>query len=180
MWKREFQIKEVKIINQSKLINNKAEEWKNLSTEANSFIDAMLKVDQSKRLSIADAIKHPWIQKYCIKRRLSDTKLLEIYKNIVSFKVDPKYFFQQATLAFMVHHLLSREDQDDVRKLFFYIDKNGDGRMAYSEIIEGFKKLINVNEKELLRCFKFIDQAKTGDIEYEGKILIIIYIIRIC
>lgn len=128
----------------------------------------MLKVDPTKRPSVADAIKHPWIQKYCVKRKLEDSKLIELYKNITSFKVDPKYFFQQATLAYMVHHLTSREETDEIRKLFFFIDKNGDGRMAYSEIVDGFKKMMNVNEKDLLRVFKFIDQGKTGNIEFEG------------
>ena len=128
----------------------------------------MLKVDPTKRLSISEALKHPWIQKFCIKRKISDIKLIEFYKNIISFKVDPKYFFQHATLAFMVHHLTTTEQIDEIRRLFFYIDKNGDGRMAYNEIVDGFKKLMNVNEKDLLRVFKFIDQAKTGNIEFEG------------
>ena len=68
----------------------------------------------------------------------------------------------------MVHHLSNKDETDEIRKLFFYIDKNGDGRMGYSEIVEGFKKIINVNEKDLLRVFKYIDQAKTGNIEFEG------------
>jgi calcium-dependent protein kinase len=128
----------------------------------------MLKVDPSKRLSISEALLHPWIQKFCIKRNIPDIKIHEFYKNIISFKVDNKYFFQHATLAFMVHHLTTREEVDDIRKLFFYIDKNGDGRIGLNEVINGFKKMINVNEKDLLRVFKFIDQGKTGFVEYEG------------
>ena len=139
-----------------------------LSPEANSFVESMLKIDPTKRLSIPEALKHPWIQKFCIKRRVSDLKLKEFYKNIISFKVDNKYFFQHATLAFMIHHLTTKEESDDIRKMFFFIDKNGDGRMGYNEVVDGFKKLMNVNEKDLLRVFKFIDQGKTGNIEYEG------------
>lgn len=126
-------------------------------------------MDPGKRISIQEAIKHPWIQKYCVRRKPTEEKVMEFYRNITSFKVDPKYFFQHATLAFMVHHLSTKEETDEIRKLFFYIDKNGDGRMAYNEIVDGFKKIIPVNEKDLLRVFKYIDQAKTGNIEFEGK-----------
>jgi len=128
----------------------------------------MLKMDPGKRISVQEAIKHPWIQKYCAKRKPPEEKVMEFYRNITSFKVDPKYFFQHATLAYMVHHLSTKEETDEIRKLFFYIDKNGDGRMAYSEIVDGFKRIIPVNEKDLLRVFKYIDQAKTGNIEFEG------------
>lgn len=140
-------------------------------------------MDPAKRISIEEAIKHPWIKKYCIKKRLPEDKVQEFYKNITSFKIDPKYFFQHATLAFMVHHLSTKEETDEIRKMFFYIDGNGDGRMAYSEIVDGFKKLIPVNEKDLLRVFKYIDQAKTGSIEFEGKkiyIFLILEFVRAC
>lgn len=147
------------------------EEWRNVSPEANHLIDLMLKVDPNKRISIADCIKHPWFQKYLIKHRLNDDKLSEYYRNIVSFKIDPKYFFQQATLAYMVHHLTSKEDVDEIRKFFSFLDKNADGKMSYQEVADGFKKVQSVNEKDLFKVFKYIDQGKTGYIEYEGKII---------
>jgi calcium-dependent protein kinase len=128
----------------------------------------MLKVDPHKRISVADAIKHPWFQKYLIRHKLPEEKVSEFYKNIVSFKIDPKYFFQQATLAYMVHHITTKEEVDEIRKFYSFLDKNGDGKMAYSEIADGIKKVINVNEKDLLKVFKYIDQGKTGYIEYEG------------
>ena len=131
----------------------------------------MLKPDVNKRLSIQDSIKHPWFSKYLIKKKLSDDKMNEFYRSMITFKTEPKYFFQQATIAYMVHHITTREDIDDIRKFFIYIDKNGDGKMSYSEIIDGMKMCINIeNEKHLLRVFKFIDQGKAGYIEYEGKL----------
>jgi hypothetical protein len=100
----------------------------------------MLKSDPGKRISVEEALNHPWFKKFCIKRRLPAEKVQEFYKNITSFKIDPQYFFQQATLAFMVHHLSNKEEVDPIRRMFFYIDVNGDGRMGYSEIVDGFKK----------------------------------------
>jgi calcium-dependent protein kinase len=130
----------------------------------------MLKMDPNKRISVGEAIKHPWFQKYYIRQKLPTEKVMEFYRNITSFKIDSKFFFQHATLAYMIHHITSKQDVDEIRKFFAYIDKNGDGRMSYNEVIEGFKKIIPVQEKELLRVFKYMDQGKTGFIEYEGKI----------
>lgn len=39
--------------------------------------------------------------------------------------------------------------------------------MEYKEICNGFKNYINIDEKLLTKAFKFIDQGKTGCLEYE-------------
>jgi Ca2+-binding EF-hand superfamily protein len=127
-------------------------------------------MDANKRPAASEAIKHPWFKQWLYRHEISTEKINEYYQNIISFKIDSKFFFQQATLAYMVHHLTKKEDLDDIRKFYQFLDKNGDGKMAYSEIVEGFKEVMSaVNEKELMKVFKYIDQAKTGCIEYEGK-----------
>jgi calcium-dependent protein kinase len=143
------------------------DEWRHISPEAQSLCDMLLKLDPGRRISVGDAIKHPWFQKYLIKQRLSMEKYNELYRNIISFKIDPKYFFQQATIAYMVHHIAKKEDVDEIRKFYSYLDVNGDGKMAYNEIVDGIKKVTAVNEKDVLRIFKYVDQAKSGYIEYE-------------
>ena len=150
------------------IILNIDEEWKNISAEASALVDLMLKNEINKRISVQDAIKHPWFSKYLVRKKLPEEKMNAFYRSMIDFKTDTKYFFQQATLAYMVHHMTNKEDTDDIRKFFAQIDKNGDGKMSYSEIIDGIKMFINIdNEKHLLRVFKFIDQAKAGYIEYE-------------
>jgi len=148
--------------------DKRPEEWKYISPEAQNLIfEHLLKHDPHKRFSAADAIKHPWFQKYLIRPRFSAEKITEFYKNIISFKIDTKFFFQQASLAYMVHHILKKEETEPLRKFFEFLDKNGDGKMAYSEIVEGFKKIIHVNDKDVMRVFKYIDQSRSGYIEYE-------------
>jgi Ca2+-binding EF-hand superfamily protein len=91
----------------------------------------------------------------------------KLYRNIVSFKTDPKYFFQQAAIAFMVHNIVKKEDLVEIRNLFLYLDQKGDGRLIYKEITNGFKQCKNYNEKDILRVVKFIDISKMGYIEYQ-------------
>jgi Ca2+-binding EF-hand superfamily protein len=69
----------------------------------------------------------------------------------------------------MIHHLAVKEDTEDIRQLFYYIDKNNDGKLQYDEFVEGFK-VVNQKEKDkdMLKVLKFIDQTKVGFLEYEG------------
>jgi calcium-dependent protein kinase len=143
-------------------------EWEHVSKEGWNLVESMIKVEVSKRISVQDAIKHPWFTKFLHRKKLSDEKMNEYYRNMIQFKTDPKFFFQQATLAYMVHHITTKDETDDIRKFFSHIDKNGDGKMSYSEIIDGMKQYVNIeNEKHLTRVFKFIDQGKAGYIEFE-------------
>jgi Ca2+-binding EF-hand superfamily protein len=69
----------------------------------------------------------------------------------------------------MIHHLAVKEDTEEIRQLFYYIDKNNDGKLQYDEFVEGFK-IVNHKEKDkdILKVLKFIDQTKVGFLEYEG------------
>jgi len=68
----------------------------------------------------------------------------------------------------MIHHLTSREDNEDIRQLFYYIDKNMDGKLQYEEFTDGFKSVMpGEREKDLTKVLKFIDQTKVGFLEYE-------------
>lgn len=127
----------------------------------------MLTFDPYKRISISEALKHPWFKSNKIKVQPSLELISTFYKNIVSFKTSPKYFFQHATLAYMIHHILKMEDTEDIRKLFIYLDTKGDGKLTYNEITNGFKKCYQYNEKDLLKVIKFIDYSKNGTIEFE-------------
>jgi len=148
--------------------DKRSEEWKHISQEGkNLLFEHLLKYDHNKRYSAYEAIKHPWFQKFLIRPKFSEEKIMGFYKNIISFKTETKFFFQQASLAYMIHHILKKEETEPMRKFFEYLDKDGDGKMAYSEIVEGFKKIIQVNDKDIMKVFKYIDQAKAGYIEYE-------------
>ena len=143
------------------------EEWKSVSKEAKNLCELMLRPDPYKRISVADALKHQWFKIYPIKQPPSFETLNGYYKNIISFKTEPKYFFQHATLAYMIHHITKKSETDEIRALFIHLDQKGDGKLTYNEIINGFKKSKNFHEKDLIKVLKFIDVSKGGHIEYE-------------
>lgn len=54
-------------------------QWEELSSNAKSFVKSLLTIDQAKRLSAADALKHPWLhQSLQVSPMLVDTGSLQI------------------------------------------------------------------------------------------------------
>ena len=67
----------------------------------------------------------------------------------------------------MIHHITKKEETDEIRRLFIFLDQKGDGKLTYSEITSGFKKCKGYSERDLLKVLKSIDYSKGGSIEYE-------------
>lgn len=140
------------------------------SPEAKSLLKDLLRFDPLKRLSALDALKHKWFEAYLIPQAVDKGMVYESFKNFMQFSPDQK--FQQASLAYMVHHLTDMDDVREIRKMFEIFDANHDGKLSHSEILDGFKNYLSIiqNEKEFLKVIKRIDQDRSGFIEYEGKV----------
>ena len=143
------------------------EEWENVSQEGQDFVKLLLNMKPGNRPSASEALQNKWFKKYLFKHPVKTEIVQDLYNNIVGFKTDPMMFFQQATLAYMVHHLLQKDDIINIKNFYNWIDNNGDGKMEYKEVCDGFKQFIDINEKEVTKIFRYIDQAHTGCIEYE-------------
>ena len=143
------------------------DEWANISQEGQDFVKLLLTIKPSHRPSSSEALQNKWFKKFLYKKPVNVEMVKDIYNNIVGFKTDPMMFFQQATLAYMIHHLLEKEDVINIKNFYNWIDNNGDGKMEYKELNDGFKQFMDINEKELTKIFKYIDHAHTGCIEYE-------------
>jgi calcium-dependent protein kinase len=150
------------------------EVWTSISTEAKNLISEMLQFKQDERISAEEALKHAWFNKCGRKQResLPTIEQIEIFKkpfeNLRNFTAKQK--LQQATIAFLVHHVSSSEMIQDLRNIFKELDENGDGTLSFDEIKQGFKKYYKdekIAEKELEEIMKNIDQDNNACIEYE-------------
>ena len=119
------------------------------------------------RPSSREAIQHKWFKKFLYKTHIKVESVKRFYNNICEFKTDPMMFFQQAALAYMFHYILQTEDFIEIKQFYNWIDNNGEGKMEYKELNDGFKQFIDINEKEVTKIFKYIDPAHTGCVEYE-------------
>ena len=142
------------------------------SHECKILLKELTKFDPVKRISAADALKNKWFNLYKIDSNIDKGFIFDSFKYFMQYSPDQK--FQQAALAYMVHHLTDMNDVSEIRKMFELFDTNNDGKLSHGELLEGFKKHLSIiqNEKEFLKVIKKIDQDRSGFIEFEGKIYI--------
>jgi calcium-dependent protein kinase len=141
------------------------EEWENVSKEAKDLISCMLKYNPEERLSAADCLKHKWITGQV--QKAVDVKLsIRCLDNMKKFHAERK--LQQAALTYIVNHLLSKEEKNELLELFQSFDKNGDGVLSKEEIFEGYKLQMDEEDakKEVDRIMSEIDIDKSGTIDY--------------
>ena len=141
------------------------EEWANVSIDAKDLISCMLKYNPDERLSAADCLKHKWITGQVQKE--VDVKLsIRCLDNMKKFHAERK--LQQAALTYIVNHLLSKEEKNELLELFQSFDKNGDGVLSKEEIFEGYKLQMDEEDalKEVERIMSEIDIDKSGTIDY--------------
>ena len=143
------------------------EEWKNISKEAKDLISHML-VDENKRYSAEEVLKHPWFSKMAPKpqslrgSKKINIKQLENYKNSSNFK--------KFVLTYMATRLKEKEIQE-LRRMFLRLDKNKDGTLSVDEIKRCFIQLneeqkLNINTQEIQDIFNSIDLNNSKKIEY--------------
>lgn len=142
-----------------------SEEWGSISKEAKDLIKSMLKFNPEERLSASDCLKHVWFTEHANKK--IDAKLsAKSLENMKKFHAERK--MQQAALTYIVNHLLSKEEKNELLDLFQSFDKNGDGVLSKEEIYEGYKQSMDPEDamREVERIMSEIDIDKSGTIDY--------------
>ena len=156
-----------KILNSS--VKFEQDIWKEISSEAKDLIQKLLNKNHRYRLSAVEALQHPWIQNIDTKKInfISIETLNAIVINL--YKYNAVQILQQASIAFIVHNLITRNMTKELRKCFIQFDTNGDGRLDKEELINGLK-LVDTHEnleQEVDRVMNIIDVDGNGFIEYE-------------
>ena len=155
------------ILNTEVKFNQKV--WDDISSEAKDLIQKLLNKNHRERLGAEEALGHPWIQNVDMKsiNFLSVETLNAIITNL--YKYNATQILQQASIAFIVHNLISRDMTKELRKCFIQFDTNGDGRLDREELINGLKMVDTKNnlEQEVDRVMNIIDVDGNGFIEYE-------------
>jgi calcium-dependent protein kinase len=142
-----------------------AEEWAGVAEQAKDMINCMLRFNPAERLSASDCLKHPWFQNH-LSKKVDATLNTRCLDNMKKFHAERK--LQQAALTYIVNHLLTKEEKNEMLELFQSFDKNGDGVLSKEEIYEGYKaSLGEIEAKKIVeKIMKEIDIDKSGTIDY--------------
>lgn len=108
--------------------------WQHVSELAKDLIRKILVKDTSIRYSAQECLQHEWFN-LIESDDFEPKKLSKAIKHLKAFKAEQK--LQQAALTYMVSHLISDEEIKDLKEVFDNIDKNNDGQLSLSELIEG-------------------------------------------
>ncbi|EGR27981.1 hypothetical protein IMG5_185640 [Ichthyophthirius multifiliis] len=149
--------------------NFDGEEWTYVSEDAKNFIKKLLEKDIKKRYSAIEALNDPWIKKHSDKIQLDMPNLMNSLKNMRNFRAEKK--LQEATLMFFVNNLATKEEKNELLKVFQSLDTNGDGKLSREELINGYKKILNQGEEieaeeEVDRIMSTVDKNNSGSIDY--------------
>jgi len=86
--------------------------------------------------------------------------------NLKTFNAQSK--LKQATYAFIASQLLSKQEKEQIDKVFKAMDVNGDGKLSKEEIKNGYGQYFgrNLADEEVDEMFAKVDTDGSGEIEY--------------
>ena len=137
-----------------------------MSPECKDLISKLLVVNEKKRLSGVDALKHPWFQKFKagnienVDQKLNSNVLsrLKSYKGVSHLK--------RAAMNMLVK-MASEDEVRELKSTFQQIDKDGSGMILATELADILRKRqMNMSDKEIGTLIEEMDYAGNGKINY--------------
>lgn len=153
-------------------------EWNHVSQKAKDLVLKMLNRDVKKRLSAEDVLNHPWLQATVeeLKRMetISHKNQQKALSNIKNFYKQDK--LQQATVAYITYFLTPSDEIKEMKNLFKSLDKNGDGTLSLTEMLDGFNKAFGAASDgfELKTVLKEMDTNGDGVVTYEEFLRVVV------
>jgi len=114
---------------------------KGLSLEAKQFVFQLLARNAPKRLSVDDALKHPWI----VKSGMNENEILQ--STVDSLRLFNAKHSVHRALQRLASKKVTTHDKEYFKQLFDRFDKNGDGHISRDECIAALEgSLMYTNE----------------------------------
>ena len=136
--------------------------WEGVSDLGKDLVRKMLTFDPDQRISVEAAFSHPWLRTsiHCVHTLEEATLCLT---NLNRFRSVDKV--KSAALNYIATKVLTERENEALRKAFYLLDKDGDGRLSREELFAGYQSssfaLTNVDDI-IANC----DTDKNGMIDY--------------
>ena len=138
--------------------------WNRISPEAKDLISKMLQYSPESRISVNEALDHPWIKKFMEPRSPLDRQLSIGLSNLSNFETQKT--LQKAVLAYISSQALNREEEESIKSLFSAIDKNKDGKICLEELIDGYLALNIDREVAIVEAKRIMARVDINQNEY--------------
>ena len=142
--------------------------FSNISEKAKDLIKKCLIYDKNKRITAENALKHEFfmddINPNNIFEDEIDTK--NVLLSLKNYSQHSKIY--QTGLTFLSHNFADKEELNKLKKIFYKIDLNLDGKLSKYEFEQAFKEAeIDISKEQIEKIMKSIDFDGNGFIEYE-------------
>jgi Ca2+-binding EF-hand superfamily protein len=64
--------------------------------------------------------------------------------------------------------MTTKEERNDLMRVFKLLDKNGDGKLTREELMDGYNKSVPIGDLEINELMKKLDNDGSGSIDYTG------------
>ena len=141
--------------------------FNNISEEAKDLIKKCLIYDKNKRISAEEALNHPFFSNLDPNNLYHENiEIKEVLFSLKNFSKHSKFY--QVVLAFLSHNYAEKGELEKLKKIFYKIDTNLDGKLSKEELMNAYKLAgIKIKKSQLDKIINSMDFDNNGYIEYE-------------
>ena len=142
----------------------------NVSDNAKDLIKKCLNKNKNQRINAKEALNHLFFNNDIDPYNLFNEDLTIIMHKVLNrlknFSTSSK--FHQAILVFIAYNFAEKKQTQELKRVFFAINKDMDGKIKLKELYKAFQtNKMKMTKDEVAKIIKEIDFNKSGYIEYE-------------
>ena len=139
-----------------------------ISDKAKDLISKCLIYDKNKRISIEEVLKHEFFADDLNPNNIFQDEIdsKNVLNSLKNYSQQSKIY--QTVLAYLSHNFAEKEQLNRLKKIFYKIDLNLDGKLSKDELETAFKEAgMEMQKEQLNKVIESIDFDGNGYIEYE-------------
>ena len=142
--------------------------FKKVSKNCKDLIRRLLEPKKQYRIKANEALRHPFFtESFDPNSAMTENKDLNVLKKFVN-PCKYKSKFHEAIAVFLCVNFISVEEENNLKSVFRYLDKDGKGIISKETLKQGLDEIgIEINDEELKKIFDDIDEDGSEFIEYQ-------------
>ena len=142
--------------------------FKKVSKNCKDLIRRLLEPKKKYRIKAREALRHPFFtENFDPNSAMTENTDLNYLKQFIN-PIGYISKFHEAVIAFICINYISKDEENNLRKLFRYMDKEGKNSISKKEMKQSLEEIdIKITDEELDKIFNTVDENGTGFIEYQ-------------